>query len=318
MMTPMRRVPAHFAPVALVVVVGLLLGATYRAAISTVESQTIDDAACLECHESDAEALIGTAHDVKAHKVVSCLSCHAGTPAEHAEDPETHPAPNPENFPADSLVARCTTCHEDPHALNLFERDPHGAAGLACASCHRVHDSGKHLGLLIDDEPKLCFSCHASEKGDFAMPTHHPVLEGVVTCSDCHVSVAQSAKQHVATGPSQTCTLCHAGFEGPFPYEHQAAVDYSTEEGGCLNCHAPHGSPNPRLLTQSYDAPDYALCVQCHSVPGHQNNPNHGTAWAGMPCADCHVDVHGSYDNANLLDPALVAQGCFAVGCHAY
>ena len=317
MLDAMKTVPARLVPVALAVVAGLVLAATYRAAISTVESEPLDDAACIECHESDADALTGTAHAVKGNRVVSCMSCHAGTPAEHLEEPEDHPAANPETFPADSLVARCTTCHEDAHALNLFERDPHGDADLSCAACHSVHD-GTHVGLLVDEEPKLCFSCHAGQKADFTMPTHHPVAEGVMKCSDCHVSVAQSAKQHVATGPSETCLQCHAGFAGPFPFEHQAAVDYSTEQGGCLNCHAPHGSPNPRLLVTSYQPPQFALCSQCHDVPGHRFNSNHGTQWAGVPCADCHVDVHGSYDNKNLLDPSLTAQGCFAVGCHTY
>jgi predicted CXXCH cytochrome family protein len=150
------------------------------------------------------------------------------------------------------------------------------------------------------------------------MPSHHPVTEGVVECSDCHLSTAQSAKQRVATGPGGTCTTCHAMFEGPFPYEHQAAVDYSTEEGGCLNCHAAHGSTQPRLLKQSYESPDFGLCSQCHVVPKHQFNVNHGSAFAGLPCSDCHVDVHGSYDNAKLLDPALSVQGCTVAGCHQF
>jgi len=314
----MRNVPRHVAPIGLVVAVGLLLGFTYRAAIPTVESAHLDDAACIECHDTDAAALVGTAHDVVAHGVVSCMSCHAGTPPAHLDEPEENTAFNPEQSSADSLISRCTDCHADAHALNLFERDPHRDAGLACASCHRVHDATPHAGLLVDEEPQLCFSCHATQKADFAMPTHHPVIEGVVRCSDCHQSVAQSAKQHVPSGPSETCTLCHAMFEGPFPFEHAAAVDYSTEEGGCLNCHAPHGAPNPRLLKQSYQSPDFALCSQCHVVPKHQFNSQHGSQWAGVPCNDCHVDVHGSYDNQNLLDPGLVAQGCFVAGCHAY
>lgn len=314
----MRTVPTHLALVALVLTAGLMLGATYRAATSNVESAPIDDAACIECHESDAEALVGTAHDVSAHRVVSCMSCHAGTPPQHLEEPEEFPAPDLDEISADSLASRCTDCHADAHALNLLERDPHRDAGLACASCHRVHDVSHRVGLLIDDDPALCFSCHPSQKGDFAMPTHHPVVEGVVRCGDCHVSVAQSAKQHVPSGPSETCTTCHAMFQGPYPFEHASIVDHSTEEGGCLNCHASHGSAHPRLLKQSYQAPDYALCSQCHVVPKHQFNANHGSQWAGVPCADCHVDVHGSYDNAKLLDPSLVSQGCFAAGCHAY
>jgi DmsE family decaheme c-type cytochrome len=312
----MRTPSTHHGPLAIAVAVGLVVGASYRAAISTVEVDPIHDAACLECHESDADALIGTAHDMKANRVVSCMSCHAGTPAAHLEEPEENPAVDPEDASADTLIAICTDCHADPHALNVFERDPHRDAGLACAACHRVHDTHHRVGLLIDDEPTLCFSCHAAQKGDFSMPTHHPVMEGVVRCSDCHQTVAQSAKQHVPSGPSETCTLCHTMFEGPFPFQHAAAVDYSTEEGGCLNCHAPHGAPNPRLLKQSYQAPDFALCRQCHSVPKHEFNSQHGSQWAGVPCSDCHVDVHGSYDNARLLDPSLVTQGCFVAGCH--
>lgn len=280
------------------------------------EPSTLTDAVCMDCHEDVAHALMGTAHD-RADNKVSCLGCHAGAATEaHVDDPDLKPL-NPGRLRADSLTAVCTTCHEDAHALNLYERDPHTDGGLACAACHSVH-AGTHVGLLVDEEPALCFSCHAGKKSDFTMPTHHPVMEGVVKCSECHASVAQSAKQRVVTGPSETCIQCHAGFAGPFPFEHQAAVDYSTEQGGCLNCHAPHGSPNPRLLVQPYQAPDYALCSQCHAVPGHQSNINHGTQWAGVPCSDCHVDVHGSYDNKNMLDPSLSAQGCFAVGCHTY
>jgi DmsE family decaheme c-type cytochrome len=292
-----------------------LISLAFQGAESS-EPSTLTDAVCMDCHEDVAHALLGTAHAMSSK--VSCLDCHAGAATEaHVDDPDLLPV-NPARLAPDSLTAKCTECHADAHPLNLFERDPHRDAGLACAACHSVHNPGQHIGLLKDAETTLCFSCHAAQKGDFAMPTHHPVLEGVVRCSDCHQSIAQSAKQHVPSGPSETCTRCHAMFEGPFPFEHAAAVDYSTEEGGCLNCHAPHGSPNPRLLKQPYQAPDFALCSQCHSVPKHQNNINHGTQWAGVPCADCHVDVHGSYDNAKLLDPALQAQGCFAVGCHAY
>jgi DmsE family decaheme c-type cytochrome len=270
----------------------------------------------LDCHEDVAHALRSTAHDFGGEHV-PCLNCHAGPATElHVDDPDVLPV-NPVRLTPDSTTSLCTTCHADAHALNLFERDPHRDAGLACTACHQVHDNPR-LGLLIKDETTMCFSCHQSQKSDFAMPTHHPVIEGVVRCSDCHLSVAQSAKQHVPSGPSETCTLCHAVFQGPYPFEHQAAVDYSTEEGGCLNCHAPHGSPNPRLLKQPYQGPDFALCTQCHVVPKHEFNINHGSQWAGMPCADCHVDVHGSYDNRNFLDPSLQAQGCFVAGCHSY
>jgi len=261
--------------------------------------------------------MAGTAHDPLAH-AAACLDCHAGAATDrHLDDPEASPAVNPASMRADSVTAACTACHANPHALNLHERDPHADADLSCTSCHQVHQNA-HIGLLKDNQPNLCFQCHASVRGDFAMVSRHPVEDGVVTCSDCHMSVSQSAKQHVATGPGATCVRCHAVFEGPFPFEHQAAVDYSTEEGGCLNCHAPHGSAQPRLLTQPYEPPHYDLCTQCHVVPGHEFNSNHGTQWAGMACNECHVDVHGSYTSRHLLSPALEAQGCFAMGCHQF
>jgi DmsE family decaheme c-type cytochrome len=162
----------------------------------------------------------------------------------------------------------------------------------------------------------MCTSCHPSTRSDFFMPSHHPVTEGIVSCSDCHLAVAQSPKQRTGSGAGEVCVACHAQFAGPFPFEHQAAVEYSTEEGGCPNCHAPHGSTQPRLLKQPYEAPAFAVCSQCHVVPKHQFNSNHGSQWAGVPCSECHVDVHGSYESRHLLDPGLAAQGCFLMGCH--
>jgi DmsE family decaheme c-type cytochrome len=275
---------------------------------------------CLDCHEDAAHAMMSTAHDPAAGKVVSCLGCHAGpATAMHIDDPETYKPVNPGKLPADSLTAVCAACHADPHALNVMERDPHGDADLSCNACHKIHGN-EHAALLKDEENDLCLTCHASARAGFAMPTHHPVEEGVVACRDCHIEVAQSIKQRTAGGPGETCVKCHGSFQGPFPYEHEAAVNYSVNDGGCLNCHAPHGSTFPMLLKQSYESPHYSLCSQCHSVPKHLNNSNHGTQFAGVPCGDCHVDIHGSYVSRRLLDPSLQAQGCFpgGGGCHDF
>ena len=301
---------------AFLVALGFVVPVAQRVATSASAAGPAGDV-CLECHESAAHAMVGTAHDPAAGEVVSCLGCHAGPATDrHLDDPDQPPV-NPARLRADSLTAVCTTCHAHPHPLNLQERDPHAGADLSCLACHQVH-ANEHAGLLKDSEPDLCYGCHAGVRGDFALVSRHPVEDGIVVCSDCHMTVSQSAKQHTATGPGGTCVTCHGAFDGPFPFEHQAAVDYSTEEGGCLNCHAPHGSTQPRLLNQPYEAPHYDLCTQCHVVPGHQNNINHGTLWAGVACNDCHVDVHGSYESRYLLSPALQAQGCFTFACHQF
>jgi predicted CXXCH cytochrome family protein len=110
---------------------------------------------------------------------------------------------------------------------------------------------------------------------------------------------------------------CHNEFQGPFPFEHQATVDYSTEEGGCINCHDPHGSAQPRMLKQPYEAPHFQLCTQCHGVPPlHNQNARHGDRWAGLACNDCHTDIHGSYTSRVFLSESLEAEGCFTAGCH--
>jgi DmsE family decaheme c-type cytochrome len=233
----------------------------------------------------------------------------------HVDDPDANKPVNPARLSADSLKAVCTTCHENPHALNLFERDPHDVAGLACTACHQIHQN-KYAYQLKEDQKDLCFSCHPGVRREFAMTSHHPVMDGVVDCMDCHTNVAQSPKQHKPSGAGGVCVTCHAEFQGPFPFEHPATVDYSTEEGGCLNCHAPHGSQYPRLLKESYGPPHFSLCSQCHSVPKHLNNMKHGTQWAGVPCNECHSDIHGSYTHRNLLDPSLESQGCLKAGCH--
>ena len=119
-------------------------------------------------------------------------------------------------------------------------------------------------------------------------------------------------------GTNAACFSCHNEFQMPFPYEHQATVDFSIEEGACLNCHEPHGSNLPRMLKQPYEGPHYQLCSQCHSVPKHNYNTFHGTQWAGVPCNDCHVDIHGSYTSQYFFTPELQSQGCINAGCHAF
>jgi len=136
-------------------------------------------------------------------------------------------------------------------------------------------------------------------------------------CSECHLGSEGTPDVGSYRGLNSMCLKCHAEFGGPFPFEHQATVDYGTDHGGCIACHNPHGSVNPALLEQPYEAPHYQTCTQCHSVPLHNYNVNHGDEWAGVSCLECHSDVHGSYTSKNFLSTSLESQGCFAAGCHS-
>jgi DmsE family decaheme c-type cytochrome len=170
-------------------------------------------------------------------------------------------------------------------------------------------------GLLRKPEPGLCLGCHSSVEGQFAKSYRHPVMQGVMKCTECHMTLSET-KTDLSRNGTNMCVKCHGEFSGPFPYEHQAALDYTTEEGGCLSCHEAHGGHLPRMVQQPYEGPHYQLCTQCHSVPGHNQNPMHGTQWAGMACNECHVDIHGSYSNRLFVNESLQAQGCFNSGCH--
>jgi len=284
---------------------------------ASAQNPSVDDETCLACHEDAPNALKGTAHDPIGTDVIDCVDCHVGpATAMHVDDPDTYKPIIPANLPADSLSAVCTACHKDPHALNLYERDPHADAQMSCTACHKIHNN-KYVGLLKGPENTVCLECHASVRSDFALPSHHPEMEGVVACRDCHMEIAQSPKQHAVGGPGEACLQCHGRMQGPFPYEHEPAVNYSANDGGCLNCHNPHGSAFPMLLKQSYESPQFLLCSQCHTVPPkHLNNMKHGTMWAGVPCYECHTDIHGSYTSLHLLDASLQTQGCLKAGCH--
>src|ERR1035438_6882118 len=91
------------------------------------------------------------------------------------------------------------------------------------------------------------------------MPFHHKVNEGLIKCSDCHDVHGTFLANNVKSTADQNwiCTKCHTETRGPFVYEHAAV-----KAEGCMGCHTPHGSQNPRLLNMPAINP---LCNQCHS-----------------------------------------------------
>jgi len=147
--------------------------------------------------------------------------------------------------------------------------------------------------MLKMNDPQLCISCHSEVKPAFSSPFHHKVLEGAMRCSDCHNPHGgfELKQARLATGGDAACMKCHADKQGPFTYEH---APVKTE--GCVACHTPHGSSNPRLLR--YAAVNQ-LCLTCHSVahdvgaiepagPQHNQNAQYAN------CTACHVKIHGS------------------------
>jgi predicted CXXCH cytochrome family protein len=226
----------------------------------------------------------------------------------------------PPSIPGAEFVGSeaCETCHEN--ITRNFRTATHArlkakgenAKNIGCESCHgpgSLHvSSGGASRTIINPRrsPEACFQCHLNVRAQFQLPHHHPVLEGKISCADCHNPHVGTPIKGGATNMQQplhgggfaflsgndTCFQCHTAQRGPFVYEHEAVRE------GCVVCHSPHGSVNQRLLNER----NQTLCLKCHfeeqKVPGHifigdvdhSNFLQQGTCWS----AGCHEEPHGS------------------------
>lgn len=256
-----------------------------------------------------------------------CQGCHgpAANHLAHLDEPDqirkyifSYTTANPRQ-----IDEACLRCHEDQMRPAQYHRREHGRAGVSCVACHNIHhralgeppaaqgaraarsvrvpffvaapDPGK---LLQSDEVTMCGSCHAREVGEFRHNFHHPLPEGRLLCSSCHeihprraAEKLQAAvtRERVGMDRRELCVTCHADKAGPFLHEHDPATGGTGD--GCLDCHRPHGSPNPSMVSTF----SRGLCMQCHSDKGNNHHPGR-TCWQ----AGCHVAVHGS-NSSELL-----------------
>ena len=88
---------------------------------------------------------------------------------------------------------------------------------------------------------KLCAECHLSESGSFQMPYAHRDGTRPFECTNCHSLHGDNRQGRLAMiGSGGVCLDCHTEKTGPFVYPHPPQ-----QVNGCINCHVPHGSPNP-------------------------------------------------------------------------
>jgi predicted CXXCH cytochrome family protein len=203
---------------------------------------------------------------------------------------------------------------EGPNALNAGCESCHGPCSLHSESGGEVkppnsfaagRSSANSFGarLMVDpmrSKQTVCFECHADVRGQFGLPSHHPVPEGKMSCSDCHPPHKGSAYRGGGTAllsENESCFRCHASQRGPYVFEHEASRE------GCTVCHAAHGSVNAKMLTVR----DANLCMKCHfqQVTGgqiliggsdHTLRVQQGTCWT----AGCHEAIHGSRVSSSL------------------
>lgn len=258
-------------------------------------SEFVGSDTCATCHEEVSKGFASNPHtnmaQMHGRNGVTCENCHGAGKA-HADSADPSKIFNPAKGTAKEVDAKCLDCHQGQHAN--FARSGHGEANVSCVSCHSIHAKEESGKLLKAPEPVLCFQCHADQKPSFSMPYHHKVEEGLVKCSDCHDPHGTFGRKALRSASQQdaVCVKCHTETAGPFVYEHAVV---KTE--GCVACHSPHGSPNPRLLNR---ANVNTICLDCHSpstnfsTAGLPSGPAHNQAIQYQACTICHTSIHGS------------------------
>lgn len=197
----------------------------------------------------------------------------------------------------------CAACHEQE--TKEFKISTHARISIPneavelkdCEMCHgpaSLHvDAGGGKDNIVNPKknPSACFTCHMDKRMEFKLPYHHPLLEGKMSCTDCHSPHGSNVRPWSATtlaGVNETCFKCHKEQQGPFVFEHEALRE------GCVTCHQVHGSIHPKMLV----ARDNNLCLRCHTQMDFPNigKQNHVTRLAQGTCfsAGCHTATHGS------------------------
>lgn len=275
-------------------VTGLALAALAFASLALApqdreEATAIGTSSCADCHEEMVEQMALTIHGrLGNHELDSerlCESCH-GPGSIHGDSEGETPIAHRFQGAAveDDVAATCVLCHTGGETLG-WPGSMHAADGVSCTECHDVKEPYRRRNS--QEQAKLCATCHADQRALFDMPSHHPLREGKMLCTDCH-NPHGSEEQHLRSDNiNDLCFRCHADKEGPFLYEHEPARE------SCLLCHYSKGAPTNNLLK----ANEAVLCLRCHA--GHEDvHPRltSPTLRAGYmtKCTRCHSQIHGS------------------------
>jgi DmsE family decaheme c-type cytochrome len=297
----------------------VLLGGGLALLAGHAAAQAPGPEVCQGCHANYVESYLFTKHGQKGNvKGPNCQSCH-GDGTEHVKAGGGRGVGgilgfNNKAISADSKGAVCLTCHEGNRHLAFWDSGKHKKNDVACSDCHSLHGTpgpGSTIALKVPNpsvtpyqttsrqlQYETCTSCHKQIRSQLLKPSHHPIIEGRIACTDCHNphgALTKSMLRHESI-PTQ-CTSCHAEKRGPFVWGHPPV------EENCLTCHNAHGSNHARLLSEK--PPN--VCQDCHDASRHPGTIYDAQgSWTRVPataintrliargCVNCHFQVHGT------------------------
>ncbi len=319
-----RRAMARMKRCAVLVAAAILCSAAYAQSPAPDKPKTQEPPTsvpvCAACHEKAHQSIFLTAHGAKNDAQGSmCQACH-GDATEHLKDPAAAkpqgPLTSKTATPAEK-TAVCLMCHSSNRHLAFWDVAAHAKNDVTCVDCHNIHNEATPLPVspfttsFRPNEADVCGKCHQQIRTATLKPSHHPIIENKIKCSDCH-------NPHGALTPgmlraetvNQQCYSCHTEKRGPFMFAHPSV------EENCLSCHNPHGSIYPRLLNEK--VPN--LCQDCHDVERHPGTIYGGAAGFQCPQAAttdpsntaCFGKAPGAPNTA--VNTRFIARGC--LNCH--
>ena len=260
---------------------------------------------CLQCHvftephwvhAIHAKVFLQSPDDELERR--GCEACH-GPGSKHPQDPLAPDGIVRFSNDSDTSIEVqndiCMQCHRGGARIH-WVNSVHETFDVACGDCHNPMALFSVTGLLAKTSiNETCFACHQEQRAQFRRISHMPLLEGKLSCIDCHNPHGSISDPLLKTDTvNETCYQCHAEKRGPFIFEHAPVRD------SCLNCHQPHGSNHAALLITARPV----LCQQCHTSIGHMNDlfTRGSLASGSLPdarvigrsCQNCHAQIHGS------------------------
>ncbi len=199
----------------------------------------------------------------------------------------------------------CLNCHERGERA-FWRASTHAFRGVRCVDCHNVmravtaaEEQNAQIRksplstefvnpfVVMRPETQVCLRCHLQKRMEINLPSHMPIREGSMVCTDCHNPHGGPYPHQLrAATVNEVCYMCHAEKRGPFLWMHAPVAM------NCMNCHLPHGSVNQHLLVINMPL----LCQRCHIGSSHPSQPHRaGQIYViNQQCANCHSQIHGS------------------------